>query len=87
MAASDRGTLVHAVLESFFREYREQLPLSEASLAGAQARVDELLDAQFERFQREGRAGARVVAEADRERIRPHLRRYLAEGGLKPANP
>ncbi len=79
MAAADRGTLVHGVLEEFVRGWREGWPLTETTLPAALDGIDALLDRWFNDYLAQGRAGARVVADADRERIRPHLHRYLRD--------
>lgn len=88
--ARERGTLMHAVLEGFFRPGHE--PFVVAPLDAQQlSRLHILANEQFERFEMSGKTGKAVFWDTERRRILRDLERYvkrdldsLAAAGLVP---
>jgi RecB family exonuclease len=82
ISAADRGTLVHAVLERYFR----------ARIDGAPVDIDDIATDLEQRFRSQGRTGRPLLWDADWTALRRHLHRILEAGeddpildGLEPA--
>jgi RecB family exonuclease len=78
MEARDRGTLIHAILETYVRERIEQ---------GVPASLDRLLEIgadQFAQAEAEGRCGTPLMAHVERLTLRRELGRFFEEDVLQP---
>jgi ATP-dependent helicase/nuclease subunit B len=78
MEPRDRGTLIHAILESYVRERVER---------GAPASLDRLLAIgrdQFAAAEAEGRCGMPLMAHVERLTLERELRRFFDEDILQP---
>jgi ATP-dependent helicase/nuclease subunit B len=73
----DRGTLMHEVLEGFFRGDGGDGPVPELD-AEALGRLRELATAEFERVERLGKTGKAIFWHTERARILRDLERYAA---------
>jgi hypothetical protein len=81
MDALEKGTLIHAVLESFFRELQSQgrpTP-DEAYTAADFALIESLAQARFEDAWARGITGHALVWETTRKQVLADLRAFLAE--------
>jgi ATP-dependent helicase/nuclease subunit B len=77
LEARERGTLMHAVLEGFFRPGTE--PWTLTALDDTQLRrLRALVDEQFDRVEAEGKTGKALFWSTERWRIRRDLERYVA---------
>jgi hypothetical protein len=70
ITAADRGTLVHAVLERYFR----------ARIRGAPVDIDDIADQLEAWFRAQGRTGRPLLWEADWSALRRHLHHILEAG-------
>lgn len=87
IAATDRGTLLHEVLEAFLREAIERPegpPAPDQAWSPADAaRLFELAEAAFERFRGEGRTGREVLWRLERQFLLDDLAEFLVLDGLR----
>ncbi|HEX2383725.1 MAG TPA: PD-(D/E)XK nuclease family protein [Acidimicrobiales bacterium] len=74
ISAADRGTLVHTVLERYFR----------ARIEGEPVDIDEIADEIEARFRRQGRTGRQLLWDADWSALRRHLTHILEAGAVDP---
>ncbi len=89
IAPTDRGTLLHEVLEQFLREAIERpegppAPGEPWSAADA-ARLRELAEAAFERFRGEGRTGRELLWRLDRQFLLDDLAMFLVTDAQRRA--
>lgn len=78
LAANDRGTLVHEVLEQFVREESVGMPVGAPWSDSARKRLDEILAAKFVEWEEKGRTGRAVLWELEQRRIRRIINRFVA---------
>jgi hypothetical protein len=74
ITAADRGTLVHAVLERYFR----------ARIEGAPVDIDDVAAEIEDRFRSQGRTGRDLLWDADWSALRRHLTHILEAGADDP---
>ena len=74
ITAADRGTLVHAVLERYFR----------ARIEGEPVDIDDIADEIERRFRAQGRTGRELLWDAEWTALRRHLRHILEAGAADP---
>jgi hypothetical protein len=74
ITAADRGTLVHAVLERYFR----------ARIEGAPVDIDDVAAEIEARFRSQGRTGRELLWDADWSALRRHLTHILEAGADDP---
>jgi hypothetical protein len=74
ITAADRGTLVHEVLERYFR----------ARIDGSPVTIEEIADEAEARFRASGHTGRPLLWEAEWAALRRHLMRVLAMGADDP---
>jgi RecB family exonuclease len=74
ITAADRGTLVHAVLEEYFRSRIEGEPRS----------IDDIAGEIEGRFRAQGRTGRPLLWDAEWRALRRHLHQILAAGDADP---
>src|SRR5262249_53918177 len=74
ISAADRGTLVHAVLERYFRARIEGVPVG----------IDDVAAAIEQRFRSQGRTGRELLWDADWSALRRHLVHILEAGADDP---
>jgi hypothetical protein len=81
MEASERGTLIHGVLDAFFKEQQAigRPAVNEAWTAADAGRLLEIADAALDDAQRRGIAGLAIYASHERRAIRADLAMFLEE--------
>jgi RecB family exonuclease len=80
IGAAERGTLVHATLERFFREQQARgrpQPGERWSLAGDLPGLLAILDQELEKLQAQGRTGLDIYLDYDRQSLRADLALFL----------
>ena len=77
LAATDRGSLVHEVLEQFVREESAGMAVGAPWSDSALQRLDEILAAKFAEWEEKGRTGRAVLWELEQRRIRRIINRFV----------
>lgn len=77
--ARDRGTLIHHVLEAFFRPSSEDAPAAPLELDAAQLeRLRELAELELHEAESQGKTGKELFWKIERQKIRRDLERFVA---------